>query len=215
MNANTVPSIVNSIQYGLPTSCVTASNQRTPATARPKPATPAMHASMTLSTRSCRTTRQRPAPSATRTEISCERWADRANRRFATFAQAISSTKATAPWSERKTSRISPPLTRSLNGIRFGVTFSFVAGYAWLSRWPMLASSSRACSTATPSASRPMTWRLRLSRSPVSVSGGSCARGTQMSTLFENRMSSGITPTMVTALLLAFSVWPSTPGSLS
>ena len=41
MKANTVPSIVNSIQYGLPTSWVAASNQRTPATASPKPATPA------------------------------------------------------------------------------------------------------------------------------------------------------------------------------
>ena len=134
MKAKTVSSIVNSIQYGLPTLCVAASNHRTPATARPKPAMPAMSASMTLSTSNCRTTRHRLAPSATRTEISCVRCADRASKRLATFAQAISSTKATAPCSARKISRIGPLLARSLYGIRVGVMFSFVAGYAWARR---------------------------------------------------------------------------------
>ena len=38
--------------------------------------------------------RQRLAPSETRTEISRERCADRASSRFATLAQAISSTNA-------------------------------------------------------------------------------------------------------------------------
>ena len=36
-----------------------------------------------------------------------------------------------------------------------------------------------------------------------------------MSTLLGNRMSGGMTPTIVTALLLVFRVWPSTVGSLS
>jgi hypothetical protein len=68
-----------------------------------------------LSMRSCRTTRQRDAPSAMRTAISRERCAERASSRFATFAQAMSSTKPTAPIIARKTVRILSPLNRSLN----------------------------------------------------------------------------------------------------
>ena len=69
-----------------------------------------MSASSTLSTSSCRTMRQRVAPSDTRTEISRERFAERASSRLATFAQAMSSTKPTAPISDRNTSLIWPPL---------------------------------------------------------------------------------------------------------
>ncbi len=59
--------------------------------------------------------RQRVAPTETRTAISRERCADRASSRFATFAQAINRTNATAPINDRNTTRIGPPLTRSLN----------------------------------------------------------------------------------------------------
>ena len=51
--------------------------------------------SSNASTRSCRTSRRRPAPSATRSDISRARTAARANRRFATFAQAIRRTSPT------------------------------------------------------------------------------------------------------------------------
>ena len=60
----------------------------------PKPKTPLISASSTLSTSSWRTIRQRDAPSETRTLISRERCAARASSRLATFAQAISSTNA-------------------------------------------------------------------------------------------------------------------------
>jgi hypothetical protein len=50
---------------------------------------------MRLSVSICRTTCQLLAPMATRTAISLERTAARASSRFATFAHAMSSTKAT------------------------------------------------------------------------------------------------------------------------
>ena len=58
---------------------------------------PPMPPNAMLSTRSCRTSCQRLAPTATRTLISPERPAAFASRRLATFEQAISKTNATAP----------------------------------------------------------------------------------------------------------------------
>ena len=59
--------------------------------------TPPATASSTLSVSSCRTMRPRLAPRAARTAISRWRASARESSRFATFAQAISSTNATAP----------------------------------------------------------------------------------------------------------------------
>ena len=84
--------------------------------------------SITLSTSSCRTMRQRDAPSEMRTDISRARLAERASSRLATLAQAISSTKATAPISDRKISLIGPPLTRSLKVITRAVMSLLVSG---------------------------------------------------------------------------------------
>ena len=56
---------------------------------------------MALSASHCRTNRQRPAPSENRRAISLRRAAPRANCSPATLAQAISSTSATAPISNR------------------------------------------------------------------------------------------------------------------
>ena len=53
---------------------------------------PPASASTRLSTSSCRTSRQRLAPSDIRTAISRRRATDRTSIRFATFAQASSST---------------------------------------------------------------------------------------------------------------------------
>ncbi len=61
---NTRKSIVNSSQYGLPVGCVAASIQATPSRPIPSPRIPPSTLSITLSTSSCRTTRQRLAPSA-------------------------------------------------------------------------------------------------------------------------------------------------------
>ncbi len=80
-------------------------------------------ARMKLSINSWRTMRQRLAPSDTRTEISRERAAERARSRLATLAQAMSSTKPTAPMSERKMARIGPPFICSLKVCTFGWMF--------------------------------------------------------------------------------------------
>ena len=64
----------------------------------------------TLSESSCVTSRPRAAPSATRTDISCERTEARASRNKATFAQA---TRNTAPAATRSSVRMreTPPVT--------------------------------------------------------------------------------------------------------
>ena len=72
------------------------SNHRNPAKATNHPNTPLMIDRMTLSIRSWRTIRPRPAPTAIRMEISRDRAAARDKSMLATSAQAISSTKPTA-----------------------------------------------------------------------------------------------------------------------
>ncbi len=125
---NTARSRSKTIQYGFPTPATAASNSRTPTEVSPNPSRPPRQASMTLSMSSCRTIRPRLAPSAVRTAISRARYAERASSRLATFAHAMSSTKPTAPSSERKISRIGPPLKRSLNVIRRASMFLFCSG---------------------------------------------------------------------------------------
>ena len=70
-------------------------------TASNKPAAPPTAASSRLSTSNCDTILRRPAPRANRTAISFWRAVARATRRFATLAQAISSTPATTAISTR------------------------------------------------------------------------------------------------------------------
>ena len=57
------------------------------------PAAPPISASTALSVRCCRATRHVPAPSDRRTASSRRRTIPRASRRFATFAQAMISTR--------------------------------------------------------------------------------------------------------------------------
>ena len=73
-----------------------------------RPMAPPAIASMALSVSSCRMRRRRPAPSAARIAISDCRDAARASIRFATLAQAISSTRPTAPSSTSSAVRVSP-----------------------------------------------------------------------------------------------------------
>ena len=78
-----------------------------PTTARPRPSGAETAPSTTLSVSSWRTIRARPAPIAARTEISRLRAVARASSRLATLAQAMSSTKVTAPIAVRVTRRTS------------------------------------------------------------------------------------------------------------
>ena len=132
---------MNWIQYGLPTSATARSNSRTPTAESPSPTTPLTIARATLSSSSCRITRQRLAPSDTRTATSRARRADLASRRLATLAQAINSTKPTAPIRVRKMIRISPPLAHSLNVWTTASKSVFVSGYC-VANWPAMALSS-------------------------------------------------------------------------
>ncbi len=87
---------------GFPVGVTAASNARTPQIASSNPMLPPAIDSIRLSTSNWRMTLQRPAPKATRMEISRIRPTARANCMFATFAQAISSTNPTAPSIARK-----------------------------------------------------------------------------------------------------------------
>ncbi len=71
-----------------------------------------MTASTTLSSSSCRTMRQRVAPSAVRMPISRARAADRDSRRLATLAQAMSRMKPTAPIMAQNIVFAAPPTWR-------------------------------------------------------------------------------------------------------
>ena len=83
------------ISSGWPSDGTNASSARVSATARPTPTTPPTNDSTRLSTSSCRTSRPRDAPSDSRTAISFCRMKPRAISRFATLAQAMSSTRPT------------------------------------------------------------------------------------------------------------------------
>ena len=86
--------------------------------AAPRPAPPA-NATTRLSVSICWTTRERVAPTARRTDSSFWRLAARASSSVATFAQAISITKPTAPSSTSSAGRTSPT-NASRSGRRFG-----------------------------------------------------------------------------------------------
>ena len=98
-----------------------------------RPSAPPIDARSTLSVSNCRRRRPRLAPRAVRMAISLRRVEERANCRLATFAQAISSKKETAPNSSSKTRRISPTIC-SCNGVSFTPNPVISRGYSRASR---------------------------------------------------------------------------------
>ena len=84
---------------------------RVPASATARLAAPPRMASTRLSVTRSLTSRPRPAPSASRTAISCRRAIARARSRLARFTQAISRTMATAP-NNTSSERLRPEATR-------------------------------------------------------------------------------------------------------
>ena len=126
VNASTVPFTPTPCSRGrlAGLSCTSAS---TPHTATSSPSAPPTAASSTLSVSSCRTRRARPAPSARRIAISRCRTDERASSRFATFAQAMSSTQPTAASSVSSAGRTSPTrsscsgITRSAQPVPAGI----------------------------------------------------------------------------------------------
>ena len=91
------------------------SSPRTPKYPRPRPSRPPASDNKTLSVSSCRIRRPRPAPIAARMAISRCRMVARASRRFATLAQAMRSTRLTAPSKTSSAFRTSPTIV-SLSG---------------------------------------------------------------------------------------------------
>ena len=126
----------------------------TPTRAISAPAIPATTASTTLSVRSWRTSRARPAPTAARTTISRPRAEARASSRLATLAQAMSRTKATAPSRTKSVCRVSPTMA-SCRGVRRTPLSALLRGYSAESRAAMPVISARAWASETPGASRP------------------------------------------------------------
>ena len=92
---------------------LSATSTRIPQAASPSPAAPPASASARLSVRNWRTSRERLAPSAVRTATSFWRAAARASSMWATLAQAIRRTNATAPSSTRSPGRTSPTTVSS------------------------------------------------------------------------------------------------------
>ncbi len=101
--------------------------------------------------------RLRRAPRAIRTAISLCRSAARASSRFATFAQAISRTNATAPRRSMSAGRRSPTNDLEQRLERSCSARAFEFGYCSARRLAMPTTSARACSTLTPGFRRPMT----------------------------------------------------------
>ena len=128
-----------------------------PTTPNAAPATPPASERIMLSVNNCRMIRPRPAPIAARIAISRRRPTARASNRFATLAQAISSTKLTAP---RSTSREDRTLLTSAS--RMGSTpkaLFFPNTFGYFRRKSSADSFSRAlaCARVTPGFRRPAT----------------------------------------------------------
>ena len=137
-----------------------ATNPGTPQSAIKIPAAPPASATKVLSVSNCRTSRQRPAPKAVRTAISCCRPAARASNRFATLAQAMSSTNATAPAKIKSDARIFATRS-SLSGRICASSFLLSSSGSRGRLRTMVSSSAFACCGETPAFKRPITGIMR------------------------------------------------------
>ena len=154
VNASTWPSTLTSRMRGSsswPSELSASVAQK----ASKRPAAPPSAASRTLSVRSWRRMRPRLAPSAARMAISRRRAAARTNKRFARFAQAMSSTNPTAP-SSTTTARRTPPTIESSRRCRSIVSPRDSANWSAICR-AMPVSSRRACCSVTERRSLPTT----------------------------------------------------------
>src|SRR6202167_855973 len=148
-----------------------ASTALVPQKASKSPNAPPKPASRTLSVRSWRMTRVWFAPRAARMANSRERPIERARRRLATFAQAISNRKPTAA---RRTSRNgwTLPTMSCFMETRLTPMSLSASGYAAARFCEMPSMSAFACASVTPGFRRPIAWALtsmRRSRKEGSV----------------------------------------------
>ncbi len=185
-------STTTSASRGMPPGS-SATSASTPQIARRSPKAPPHAPSSTLSVRSCRTRRQRAAPSALRTAISVSRADARASSRFATLVHAISNTNPTAPSSSSTASRMLPTVA-SWSGTAVIPRPSLCSGYCRASSVPMVRTSAMACSTGTPGFTRPTAFRNQLLRCVV-VKAGVYSSGIQIAVCSGNENALGMTPT--------------------
>ena len=132
---------------------LSATSPSVPCHASISPKAPPSAASIKLSVSSCLTIRPRLAPRAARTAISFCRETPRANSKFATFAQAMSTTKPTAPSRISSALRISP-LNCVLKGTRVTPQLVLKSGYSFSRRAPIVFISICACPSVTSGLSR-------------------------------------------------------------
>ncbi len=125
-----------------------------------RPRTPPASARITLSDRSCVTSRAREAPSAARMAISRSRDAARARSRLAMFAHAIRSTHTTAPNSSSRFLRTDWTTTSCSRSNRSD-QLALLSGYAVAHSAAFWRSSVDAASSVTPSFRRPNTNQFR------------------------------------------------------
>ena len=193
-NSNTWPSTLTLSSLGIASGLI-AARTRTPNTASSRPAPPPNNASVRLSVRNWRNISQRPAPRAVRSAISSRREAARASSMWLTLAQAISSTKPTAPRSTSRAGRMSP--TTFSRSERTCMSW-LVPGNSRSSRLVMVAISAWACSRVTPGFNRANTRSEPPSRSARREPR---ARGAQSPAFVAqkgaNLKSRGITPITV------------------
>ena len=150
---STIPgSRSNFIQKGSGTG-IEARQSRIPHSPRRTPSAPPVHDRSRLSVSIWRMSRAREAPSATRTPISRWRVVARARSRFATFAQAMSSTNVTASASMIIMGRMSR-VRLSLISMSANPASRFVSGYCRSMSRAIASISLRACCNVTPGASR-------------------------------------------------------------
>jgi hypothetical protein len=152
----------------------------TPHSAMSSPAAPPATASRRLSARNWRISSRPFAPSARRIAVSRPRDAARASSRLAIFAQAISSTRLTAP-----SSTIADSPRFSLTSDRSGTTATAQpssCGVSRAMRRSIAESSAAARSAVTAGFSRPITpksWPIRLrARRSASLHGTRRSEGT-------------------------------------
>ena len=140
----------------------------TPQIATKMPSTPPAEESTRDSARNCRMRRPRPAPRAARTASSLRRADVRVNSNPATFAQATSRSRPTAPKSVKKAVRTSPTMASAKGATAASVRLTF-SPYWFLIRRAIESRSARACSTVTRSRRRPRhegPWAVRLKDMP-------------------------------------------------
>jgi hypothetical protein len=159
---------------------------------------------------------------AVRSAISRCRAAALASSRLATLAQAISSTKPTAPHSTRSAGRRSPTICSEI-GVRRTEKPLSVCGKSFARRWQMASSSALAAAMPMPGRSRPMVTKKRLVRSARMSTGSACGSQASGSSAKPKACGTsvprgkakrgGMTPTTVSGMPLSRILVPRTRGS--